>query len=374
MRRSLRRRILPPLLTIGLAACDLSGGERAVVGFAYTQSSAMYVALADSTFRARGQVAPVILYDSLSPQESSDDALTFAATLIGRRDVAVVVGPSNSRHALATAPAYNAVGLPQIVPSATNRRLREAGPYTHLLAPDDSVEGEYLARFARHALHARRAILFYVNDEYGEGLRSGIVSTFAAQGGEVAEVDPIGEATDIPTLLSAAIARHGTDVIICAGRATETALILKAVRSIAPGTPVVAGDGAYYLPLLTASAGADLSGLYVLSFWVYDSTDPAHRQFASTVRRTLHADPKPEDALTMDALALAAAARAAVGPDRAKIQRWLLGLGRDRPPFPGLTGPIAFGPERVLPLAMVQFRNGVAMRVVDSLVAPGTPP
>ena len=49
---------------------------------------------------------------------------------------------------------------------------------------------------------------------------------------------------------------------------------------------------AYYLPVLTATAGADLSGLYVLSFWVYDSTRADHRVFAAQVRRIMHAEPK----------------------------------------------------------------------------------
>ncbi|HSN13867.1 MAG TPA: hypothetical protein VLT61_04495, partial [Anaeromyxobacteraceae bacterium] len=99
-----------------------------------------------------------------------------------------------------------------------------------------------------------------------------------------------------------------------------------------------------------------------------------HRAFADHVRRILRADPKPEDALTVDALTLAATARAAAGPDREAVHRWLLGLGRERPPFHGLTGEIMFGPERRLPLAMVRFRDGVAERVADSLVGPPTPP
>ena len=345
-----------------------------MVGFAYTRGSAPYLELARATLAGEGRPAPTFLYDSTAPTETSDQALALAARLIGRNDVAVVVGPSNSRHTLATAPAYNAAGLSEIVPSATNRRIRSAGPYTLPLVPDDSVEGEYLAHFARRGLGAHRAILLYINDEYGEGLRTGIVSAFGEEGGTFVEMIPLGEGTDVATLLTAAFSRHGADVVICAGRATETAMVLKAVRRIAPGTPVIAGDGAYYLPVLTANAGADLSGLYVLSFWVYDSTRPDHRAFADAVRRILHADPKPEDALTVDALTLAATARTAAGADREAVHRWLLGLGHDRPPYHGLTGEIAFGPERALPMAMVQFRNGAAHRTADSLVAPGTPP
>lgn len=368
------RRILPPLLTTLLACCRFGGGEGPVVGFAYTRPSTPYLALARAMDSMAGTPIGAFWYDSTGTAESSDRALAFAAALAGRPDVVAVVGPSNSRHALATAPTYNAAHLPQIIPSATSRRLRGAGPYTFTLAPDDSVEGDFLARFAWRGLHARRAVLLYINDEYGEGLRTGIVSTYTALGGRFSQMIPLGEGMDVATMLAAAIGGGRPEVIFCAGRATETGIVLRAAHRLVPGVPVVAGDGAYFLPLLTANAGPDLSGLYVLSFWVYDSTNADQRAFAREVRRVLHDDPKPEDALTVDALRLAAAAVTAAGSDREGIRRWLMALGKERPPFRGLTGEITFGPERALPLAMIRFDMGHPERVPFSLVGARTSP
>ena len=362
------------LAATGVGLCARAGGGRPVVGFAYTRLSAGYVALAESAFAARGLSAPLILWDSTAEEESTEGAAALAATFVARPEVAVVVGPSNSRHALVTAPAYNAAGLAQIVPSATSRRLRGAGPATFTLAPDDSVEGEFLARFAAATLGARRALIFYVNDEYGEGLRAGIVRSFVAQGGEIVDAYPVGAGVDVGTLVRAAYRRGRPDVILMAGRGQETGLLLRTTRALDPAVPVVAGDGAYYPAQLREHAGSDLSGLYVVAFWVYDSTDAAHRAFADRARRALGRDPMPEDALTEDALMLAAAARSAAGPDRAAVRRWLGQLGRDHPPFPGLTGPIEFGPERRLPLAMVRFHEERVERVDLTLVPSDAAP
>ena len=149
MRRSVRVGIILVFLVAVVGLCARAGADRPVIGFAYTKASAPYVALGESSFAARGIIpAPRLLWDSVADSETSDGALALAATFSARTEVAVVVGPSNSRHALATAPAYSAAGLAQIIPSATSRRLREAGPTTFTLAPDDSVEGEFLARFA----------------------------------------------------------------------------------------------------------------------------------------------------------------------------------------------------------------------------------
>jgi ABC-type branched-subunit amino acid transport system substrate-binding protein len=185
---------------------------------------------------------------------------------------------------------------------------------------------------------------------------------------------PTAVEMDYDAAVGSTIRRHHPDVIFSAGRGRETGLLLREVHRGARAVPVVAGDGAYYLPHLEQTAAGDLSGLFVLAFWVYDSSNAAHRRFADRVRRTLGTEPTPEDALTEDALVLAALARTEAGPDRNAVRRWLTGLGRDRPPFDGLTGPITFGPGRELPLAMVRFVDGKATRVPFSLVAPGPQP
>jgi hypothetical protein len=43
-----------------------------------------------------------------------------------------------------------------------------------------------------------------------------------------------------------------------------------------------------------------------------------------------------------------------VGTDRGRIREYLLSLGRTRPPFHGLTGPIDFTPERVPPVFILR--------------------
>lgn len=358
----------------GVGLCFRAAGARPVVGFAYTRPSAGYLTLADAALEARGIPVPRFRYDSSADSETSDGALALASDFVADPALSVIVGPSNSRHALVTAPTYNAAGLAQIVPSATSRRLRGAGPATFTLAPDDSVEGAFMARFARRELGARRALVFYINDEYGEGLREGIESGVVAEGGTVLGSYPVGGEVDIAAFVDAAFRRDRPEVVLVAARSEETGLLLRAARTIDPRIPVVVGDGAYLPAQLLRSAGGDLSGLFVVAFWVYDSTDPSHRAFADRVRRVFHADPMPEDALTEDALVLATEARLAMGNDRAGVRRWLAALGRERPPFQGLTGKISFGPGREFPLAMVRFREGRAERADRSLVGPAPSP
>ena len=232
------------------AACARTGTRPPVVAFAYTRSSAPYLDLAREALREREAPAATWYYDSLSESESPGRALAFAAAIVDHSEIAVVVGPSNSRHALATAPAYNAAGLPQILPSSTSRRLRGAGPGTFVLVPDDSVEGEFLARFAWDSLGARRAVVFFANDEYGEGLRAGISAAFTTLGGKVLDAIPTAEEMDYEAVVGSAVSRYHPDVIFSAERGRETGALLHEARRGSRAVPVVAGDGAYHLPTL----------------------------------------------------------------------------------------------------------------------------
>ena len=68
-------------------------------------------------------------------------------------------------------------------------------------------------------------------------------------------------------------------------------------------------------------------------------------------------EPRHGDATWYDALMLASQAVRDAGPDRAAVRAWLESLGRTRPPYFGVTGPIAFTPDAARPLVMTRLRG-----------------
>jgi len=67
--------------------------------------------------------------------------------------------------------------------------------------------------------------------------------------------------------------------------------------------------------------------------------------------------------MSHDALMLLARAVGDVGADRRAIRSYLESLGRERPPYPGITGPISFGPGRRTNLVMTRLVDGHPERV-----------
>jgi len=64
-----------------------------------------------------------------------------------------------------------------------------------------------------------------------------------------------------------------------------------------------------------------------------------------------------------DALMLVMQALRDVGRSPRALQTYFTQLGKARPAYEGVTGPITFGPDRRRPLYMLRVRRGVASEV-----------
>lgn len=164
--------------------------------------------------------------------EPADHEIQRALRLVARRPVAVA-GHGGSRGSLAAAPVYNAQSILQLVPIGTSRLLRESGRWTIRMAPDDSVEGAFLADFVRDSLRARSVVLFHMSDEYGFGIRRGVEAALAETGVLVTRAQRFDTESDFTTLVEAAFRGPDADVAVIAGRSLETAAIVRAVRLLA---------------------------------------------------------------------------------------------------------------------------------------------
>ena len=283
-----------------------------------------------------------------------------------------VVGHGGSRGSLVAAPVYNQRGIVQLTPISTSRLLRHAGPWTFMLAPDDSAEGAFSGMFAAGPLRARRAAVFYVNDEYGAGLRDGVVAELTRRGVAVTNVVQFNPSSDFPVLVDAALRRGRPDVVVLAARQAEAGTIARIAQARLPGLRFVAGDGAVVLPTLADAAGPAADSIYAVAFWLPlpdAGDDSLTRAFIARHRRVAGRDPLPADAMSHDALMILAAAVRDAGPDRAAIRAYLEALGRTRPPYRGITGEITFLPNRPPRLVMARLDAGRLVRVAG----PPTP-
>jgi branched-chain amino acid transport system substrate-binding protein len=287
-------------------------------------------------------------------------------------DVVVVVGPGGSREALQVAPIYRDAGLPNIVPTATSSQLRAFDEWTFVLAPNDSVQGEFLGTFAAERLHADSALLFYIPDEYGLGLMAGTAAALSKRGVQVQARVPLGGdgscppgtgRNDYQDAVDAELRSARPDVIVLALRDRAAACVARAARLRLPGVRFLAGDGVLVDRTFLAWIGPAADSFYLAAFWHPAFPDSSSRAFVTEFERVVGRSPRHDDAMFYDAIMLSTAAIRAVGGDRQAIRAYLRDLGRTRPPYAGITGPIAFTPTTHRPLIMLQIRRGATEMV-----------
>lgn len=291
-----------------------------------------------------------------------------AAELARVPGVAVVVGHVGSRATLLAAPIYGDAGIPVVVPTATSRRLKAAGAHVFTMAPDDSLEGEFIVEFVRRRLAAASLSIVYAPDEYGLGVRAGVEAAAALRSMRVVDAIPVSvndcrvRADPYALAARASLRRGRPDVVIIATSSTIAACVVRAFRAEQPGIRVVMADGAAPTAAYLEVAGPAADSSFFAAFWHAELDAARSAAFRESFRALTGRAPQASEVVWYDALRLAAdvALRANGRPARA---RELLARIGGAQPVHGLAGPISFAPRRPLPLVMTVYARGVAAMV-----------
>ena len=349
-----------------VASCHGPSRGSAVIGYGFPYLAGSVVPLVEHDLARQAgprAIAIQIAVDSALAEDAPDVEVRRAEQFVATPGIVGVVGHSSSRGSLAASAVYNEAGIVQITPYSTSALLWKAGPWTFNLAPTDSVEGAFIGRFVAGHLGAHRVTVFYVNDEYGLGLRDGVVAELRRRHVAVGDQVSVDVNTDFSIVVPASLGRSVPDAVVVAGRQRETGRIAAQLRARGMPRAVVGGDGALVMPDLARLAGAAADSVYAATFWMPDAPDSASRAFVAEYRQLVGGTPQAPQAMTYDALMLMATAIRAAGPRPAAVRQYLYELGHDRPAYVGVTGPVSFAPGSGPRLQMVRLLGGRAEHV-----------
>lgn len=295
-----------------------------------------------------------------------------ATAIAADSSVVAVVGPGGSREVLQVAPVYAAAELAAVIPTATSRLLSQAGPLLFRMAPDDSVQGSFIASFADTALGARRLAIYHSPDEYGIGLAAGTAATARARGLSIVErspvrlvqpcADPEGAAY-YATLVEALKAAAIPDAVVLATRTQETACFTSALRREWPHIHVIAGDGTFFDSSLLRGLGGRGEGMHLVAFWHAEVASAASESFVRDFTRIAGRTPRHGEAMFTDGVMLVAQAIREGAKTRAAVLRYLGRVGSELPAFEGASGQISFAPGAVRNLWMTRLQGDSSVLV-----------
>ena len=285
---------------------------------------------------------------------SAQTALAAAESLASDPSVVAVVGHSNSSASLAASQVYNARHVVQIAPTTTAPAYANAGPYSFRLVSGDDRQAKFIAEQLTGPIGKRVAVA-YVNDDYGRALRQLLDRELLARG-----IRPVYEGAydednngDAPELASS-IASASPEMVVWLGRSTYFVRIWDSLRKALPGISALASDSFGDLTL-AADTLHRFDGVRYVRLVDVTTGSPALQALRTRYARLGRGDLDDQAVLSFDAVALLAEGIREVGADREALRDWLNALGRSRPPFTGVTGPITFSPEgdRLLPYSLV---------------------
>jgi ABC-type branched-subunit amino acid transport system substrate-binding protein len=380
-----RRRLLPCFsrpVPCGITGCVLLLAAVAIfawpLGAAAQQASPLRIAAALTLSGPAANIGTEVLegiqlgLEDAGPQAPQVDLAIVddGGTAEGARDAArrivdgdalAVIGPSLSAVVLAAEPIYAEADLSVIAPNIAT----DATAGIFRLNLGQSKVGEALADYLYHALGGRRATVIHSDDGYGQpfalGFRRG-----AERLGIRATYHPVSDAQQAAVAAQrAAGSPQGTAIVLGMLETTAVPVLRILKRADVPGpflaTASFAYDGYSRLfaaePEEQANPGFFTDGLYAASPVLLDSGGAALLAFEARYRARHGREPSWRTVLAYDAmrmlLGILASARPLDTPPshdvaarRRAVREAILALDGPKRAFPGLSGPVWFGPTR----------------------------
>jgi len=361
-----RRMLVAQVAVLGMFACNR---RPAILGLVYRPPSPSVIDVVREDLARWPGGAPAELRGPSSYLGThAEREVDGAAQLSALPGIVAVVGHEDSRSTLLAAAVYHEARIPLVVPTATSRAIGAVSPWIFPLAPNDSQEGAFIAEFATRGLGAHAIALLYDNDEYGRGLRDGVRAALAAAGTPLRAEASIGAVCEPGGGSDASLAliaprRNPPDIVVIASRPRDAACIVHQLGTRLPGLRFIAGDAVEIRDSVLAVMGPAVDSTYFVAFWHPGLTDERSATFTSAYRRLVGTAPTPGAAMQYDAIMLVMQALHEVGPRPKAIQAYLTQLGKSRPAYQGVTGPITFGAEGHRPLYMLRVRQGATTAV-----------
>jgi branched-chain amino acid transport system substrate-binding protein len=351
LRRNAARAGLVLLSALCVASCRRPSHDVVRIGLAGSFSDPtglpmrQAAELAAEEINAAGGISGRRLELVIRDDYADPDSAVFIAGDFYDSDVAAVVGHLFSGETLAAAPIYNGGERPvaEVSPSSSSPEVTTAGTYTFRVCPSDLAHGAALAHWVRDRLHMTHGALFYLNDEYGRGIRQTFVTEYLKLGGALQSIDPyLGDRPDVGPYLDRLARGTHPEFLVVAGNLGEAEEIIRQARKRGLNMPILGGDGLDGIQ----EAGALAEGVFLSSPYFAAIPTKANQRFVDAFRKKFPGTGNPNQtaAGTYDAVYLLRDVIARVGTDRQAIRRALAGVGTKTPPFEGVSGSVAFDP------------------------------
>ncbi|MEV4557548.1 branched-chain amino acid ABC transporter substrate-binding protein [Kitasatospora sp. NPDC049285] len=211
--------------------------------------------------------------EAMDDQANPTSGQQNATALVGKSEVAGVVGPLNSSVSLTMQKVFNDAHLAQVSPANTNPQLslgpdwgssKFVRPYASYFrtATTDVVQGKFAAQYLYS--EAKKTKVYVIDDKktYGAGLAAIFQEEFKKLGGTVVGADHINPDDKDFSAVATKVASSGADSVYYGGEYPEGGPLSDQIKKAGAKVPLFGGDGLYddeFIKLSNNNSNGDLA-------------------------------------------------------------------------------------------------------------------
>ena len=330
----------PESLTIKIGHVGPTSGAIAHLGKDNENGARMAVEeLNAANLQIDGKVAK---FELLAEDDAADPKQgTAAATKLVDAKVNGVIGHLNSGTTIPASQIYDAAGIPQISPSATNPKYTRQGyKGVFRMVADDVHLGSTLGKYAVESLKAKTVAVIDDRTAYGQGVADEFEKGVTAAGGKVVGREFTNDkATDFNAILTTLKAKK-PDVVFFGGMDAVAGPMLRQMKQLGIQAKFMGGDGicSTELPKLAGDAMADDQVYCAEAGGVEGEEKAGMDKFRADFKAKFNADVQVYAPYVYDAVKVMADAM--VRANSADPAKYLDALKQTN--YKGVTGQIAF--------------------------------
>ena len=337
-------------IVIGAVLCETGSGAE------YGKDTRRGIELAlneiNSAGGINGKKVRILFEDS---QTQPKTAVSAAEKLISTNKVQVILGAVTSSSHLAISPLADKNQVVIISPGASNPNITTAGDFVFRNWISDSFEGKAMADYLWKR-NVRKVAVFYLNNDYGLGLKNVFVKCFKELGGKITVIESHEQdASDFRTQLTKIVAGN-PHAIYLPSYYKEMAGVVNQAAELGLNIPFYS-TVTFEDPKLIELAGKNADSV-VYSFPYYDPDAPdAHvKTFVSAFEKKFGRKPGIFAAHGYDAARIVFTAIAGAGNSGTVIRNALYATKH----FPGVSGATTFDKNGDVekPVSIKQVKDG----------------
>lgn len=276
-------------------------GEKATYGTDCLDGIRMAVDLANVMGGVKGKQVELIVKDDSSSTMKTMDAVR---ELVSDRKILGIIGGTSSKLAISDAGLAQELGIPLILPLATNPGVTNAGSYISRICFIDPYQGSAMAEYSFKFLKLHTVgIISNPDDEYSLGLAAYFTKNYRKLGGRILfELFENGGSMDADEIRSA-IMKNQPDAVFMPGYHKEAADLVAAVKKNGLDVALLGGDGweSAEFGELTSGLLTEKDRVYITTHFSPDNTAPLVYRFVSDYTSRFGERPTAPSALGYDA-------------------------------------------------------------------------